>query len=149
VIAIVIKGTNNPKGVFSGVTRTIGGQKGSSDPATLYNTFSIKTTIFYIKRHNVQNLSAREDTDYLSLWLYTSLSDLGRFSVSSSFYTVGRTPLTGDQPVGRPLPAHKTAQTQNKRTQASMPQVTFEPTIPVFQRAKTVHALGCAATAID
>jgi hypothetical protein len=29
----------------------------------------------------------------------------------------------GDQPVGRPLPAHRTAQTQNKRTQTSMPQV--------------------------
>jgi hypothetical protein len=38
VIGIVIKGTNNPKGVFSGVTRTIGGQKRSSTP-TLYNIF--------------------------------------------------------------------------------------------------------------
>jgi hypothetical protein len=25
-----------------------------------------------------------------------------------------------------------------------MPQVGFEPTIPVFERAKTVHALDCA-----
>jgi hypothetical protein len=29
-----------------------------------------------------------------------------------------------------------------------MPQVGFEPTIPVFQRAKTVHALDRAAAAI-
>jgi hypothetical protein len=29
-----------------------------------------------------------------------------------------------------------------------MPQVGFEPTIPVFERAKTVHALGGAATVI-
>jgi hypothetical protein len=29
-----------------------------------------------------------------------------------------------------------------------MPQVEFEPTIPVFQRAKTVHALVRAATVI-
>jgi hypothetical protein len=29
-----------------------------------------------------------------------------------------------------------------------MPQVGFEPTIPVFQRAKTVHALDRAATVI-
>jgi hypothetical protein len=29
-----------------------------------------------------------------------------------------------------------------------MPQVGFEPTIPVFQRAKTVHVLDCAATVI-
>jgi hypothetical protein len=38
----------------------------------------------------------------------------------------------GDQPVARPLPAHGTAQTQNKRTKTSMPQVGYEPTIPVF-----------------
>jgi hypothetical protein len=30
-----------------------------------------------------------------------------------------------------------------------MPQVRFEPTIPVFQRAKTVHVLGRPATMID
>jgi hypothetical protein len=54
----------------------------------------------------------------------------------------------GDQPVARPLPAHRTAQTQNKRTQTSMPQVRFEPTTPVFKRAKTVHDLDRAATVI-
>jgi hypothetical protein len=29
-----------------------------------------------------------------------------------------------------------------------MPLVGFEPTIPVFERAKTFHALDCAATVI-
>jgi hypothetical protein len=29
-----------------------------------------------------------------------------------------------------------------------MPRVGFEPTIPVFERAKTVHALDCAAIVI-
>jgi hypothetical protein len=37
---------------------------------------------------------------------------------------------------------------QNKRTQTYMPQVGFEPTIQVFERAKTVHALYRAATVI-
>jgi hypothetical protein len=55
----------------------------------------------------------------------------------------------GDQLVARPLPVHRTAQTQNKRTQTSMSLVGFEPTIPLFERAKTVHALGRAATVID
>jgi hypothetical protein len=55
------------------------------------------------------------------------------FSVSLSFYTVGRTPWTGDQ---------------NKHTQISMSQVGFEPTIPVFERAKTVHALDLVAAVI-
>jgi hypothetical protein len=43
---------------------------------------------------------------------------------------------------------HRTAQTQNKRTQTSMPRVGFELTIPVFKRAKTFHALHSAATVI-
>jgi hypothetical protein len=55
------------------------------------------------------------------------------------FYTVGRT-----SPVARPLPAHSTAQTQ----QTSIPQVGIEPTIPVFERAETVHAVDRAATMI-
>jgi hypothetical protein len=63
-------------------------------------------------------------------------------------YTVGRTPWTGDQPVARPLPTHGTTQTQNKHIQTSMPLVGFEPTIPAFERAKTVHALDRAATVI-
>jgi hypothetical protein len=63
------------------------------------------------------------------------------FSVSWSFYTVCTIPWTGDQPVARPLPAHRTAQTQNKRTQTSMPQMGFEPRLSVFDRAKKVHAL--------
>jgi hypothetical protein len=55
----------------------------------------------------------------------------------------------GDEPVARPLSPHRTIQTQNKRTQTSMPRVRFEPTIPEFERVKTVHALDRAATVID
>jgi hypothetical protein len=64
------------------------------------------------------------------------------------FYTDGRTPCTGDQPVARPLPTRRTTQTQNKRTQTSMPRVGFEPAIPAFERTKTVRALDRAATMI-
>jgi hypothetical protein len=37
---------------------------------------------------------------------------------------------------------------QNKRRHTSMPWAGFEPTIPVFQRAKKIHALDPAATEI-
>jgi hypothetical protein len=47
-----------------------------------------------------------------------------------------------------PLHTHRTTQKQNKRTQTSIPLVGFEPTIPVFERAKTVHALDLAVTVI-
>jgi hypothetical protein len=53
--------------------------------------------------------------------------------------------MGGDQPVARPLPTHRTTQTENKRTQTPMPGVGSELTITVFERAKTVHVLDCAA----
>jgi hypothetical protein len=43
---------------------------------------------------------------------------------------------------------HTTAETQNKRAQTSMPRLGFKPRIPVFEWAKTVHALDRAATVI-
>jgi hypothetical protein len=84
----------------------------------------------------------------LYLWLYSPLLGLGRFFSFLIFYRVGRTPWKGDQPVTRPLPAHRTAQTQNKSTQTSMPRVGLEPAIPVSERTKTVHAVDRAATVI-
>jgi hypothetical protein len=82
------------------------------------------------------------------LWLYSPLLGLGRSFSFLTFYTVGRAPWTGDQPVIRPLHAYRPAQTESKCTQTSMPHVAFEPTIPVFERTKRVHALDCAATVI-
>jgi hypothetical protein len=84
---------------------------------------------------------------FLSLWFYSPL-DLGGFFSFLILYTVGRTPWTGDQLVARPLPTYRITQTQNKRTETSGALVGFEPTIPVFERAKTVHALDHAATVI-
>jgi hypothetical protein len=84
---------------------------------------------------------------HICLWLYSPFLGLGRF-FSFLIFTVNRTPWTGDEPVARPLPIHRAAQTQNKRTQTSMPQLWSEPTIPAFDRAKTVHALDRAATMI-
>jgi hypothetical protein len=82
------------------------------------------------------------------LWFYRYLLDLCPFFSFIILYTVGRTPWTGDQSVAWRLPTHRTTQTQNKRTQTSMPWVGFEPTIPAFKRAKTIHALDCVATVI-
>jgi hypothetical protein len=65
-----------------------------------------------------------------------------------NLYKIDRTPWTGDQSVARPLPTHTTTQIQNKRTQTPMPRVRFEPTIPVFERAMTVHALDRADSVI-
>jgi hypothetical protein len=52
----------------------------------------------------------------ICLSIYGSTALLLGFALLSSdswsFYTVGRTPWTGDQPVARPLHAHRTTQTQ-------------------------------------
>jgi hypothetical protein len=63
-------------------------------------------------------------------------------------HIVGRTPWRSDQPVAKPLPTHRTTQTQNKLTQTFLSRVGFEPSMPVFKRVKTVHALDRAATVI-
>jgi hypothetical protein len=65
-------------------------------------------------------------------WLYSPCGP-GPLFQFLNLYTVGRTAWTGEQPVARPLSAHRTTQTQNKRTQTSMPSVGFEPTIPAFE----------------
>jgi hypothetical protein len=62
-----------------------------------------------------------------SVYGCTALVDLGRCFSLLIIYTVGRTPWTGEQPVARPLPTHRTTQTQNKLTQTSMPWVGFYP----------------------
>jgi hypothetical protein len=78
--------------------------------------------------------------------LKSFLLDLGPFFSFLILYTVGRTPWAEDQPIIKPLPTHKTTQTQKR--QISMPRIGFEPTIPAFGRVKTVHALDRRATVI-
>jgi hypothetical protein len=55
------------------------------------------------------------------------LLGLRRFFSFLILYTVSRTPWTGDQPVARPLPTHRT-QTQNKRTQYTHPCLRWDST---------------------
>jgi hypothetical protein len=86
---------------------------------------------------------------YLSIYLSlcSPLLGLGRFFNFLILYKVGRNLWTGDQPVAMPLPANWTAH-KHKHTQTSMPWVGFQPTIPAFERAKTVHALDRKDTGI-
>jgi hypothetical protein len=97
----------------------------------------------------VDSSLSRDMSIYVSIYVSAVLLlDLGRFFSFLILYTVGRTPWKGDEPIARPSPTHRTTQTQNKCTQTSMPQMGFEPTIPAFERAKTVHVSDRAATLI-
>jgi hypothetical protein len=75
------------------------------------NLFSISRPMIYKFGFGFQCTRSRND---LCLWLYSPFLDFGRFSSFVILYTVGRTPWTGDQPVARPLPTHRTTQIQNK-----------------------------------
>jgi hypothetical protein len=70
----------------------------------------------------------------LLLLLYSSLVGLGHFFSFLILYTVGRTPWTRDQPFARPLPTHRTTQTQNKRTQCRHPCLQWDLN-PRFQHS--------------
>jgi hypothetical protein len=78
----------------------------------------------------------------------TALVGLGRFfsfllyTQSVGFLERGISPSQG---LYLHTEQHKT---QKKPNQTSMPLVRFEPTIPVFQRTKTLHALDSAATVL-
>jgi mannose/cellobiose epimerase-like protein (N-acyl-D-glucosamine 2-epimerase family) len=51
-----------------------------------------------------------------------------------------------DQPVARLLLTNRTTQTQNKRTQTSVPLMRIEAMTAVYERAKEMYALDRAAT---
>jgi hypothetical protein len=53
--------------------------------------------------------------------IITLQSFVGHFFSFLILYTVGKTPWTGDQPIARPLPTHRTTQRKHKRRQTSMP----------------------------
>jgi hypothetical protein len=83
----------------------------------------------------------------LSIYGSTALVDLGRF-FSFLIYTQSVGPLGRGISQLQSRYLHTEQHRQNKRTRISMPRVRFEPTTPVFERAKTVHALHRAATVI-
>jgi hypothetical protein len=111
-------------------------------------SISFKKYFWYVSHFSKLLISTLiNDNVSIYLWLY-NLCEPWPLSQFLNLYTVGRTPGTGDQPVARPLPTHRTTQTQNKCKKTSMHGVGFEPMIPVFEWAKTVHALDRAATVI-
>jgi hypothetical protein len=85
----------------------------------------------------------------LLLLQYSSLLDLGRCFSFLILYTIGRIPLTRDQPVERSLTTHRITQTQNTSTQTSMSRMRFQPNTPVFERTDAVHALDRADTVLS
>jgi len=76
---------------------------------------------------------------------FTACSDSeSNFWTYESTRIFGRTPWTGDQPDPTPIPTHGTTQHRKPQTHTSMHLLGFEPTIPVFEQLKTVHALQTA-----
>jgi hypothetical protein len=61
------------------------------------------------------------DTNFSPQWLFQPIQGPGPLFSSVIIFTDGRTPLTSDQPVARPLPTHRTTQTQNKRIDTPSP----------------------------
>jgi hypothetical protein len=64
------------------------------------------------------------------------------------FYTVGRTPWTSDQPVARPLAAHRSTQQHNKRTHRHPCLEWDSNPLSAFELTETVSASDRAATVI-
>jgi hypothetical protein len=110
---------------------------------TMFATVSHKTEHTHTHTHT----HTRTRTHTLSLSMALQPFEPWTYFQFLNLYSAGRTPWTGNQNVVRPLLTHRT-QTQIKRAQTSMPRVAFEHTTPVFEQAKTVHALDRGATVI-
>jgi hypothetical protein len=93
-------------------------------PLAKYSTISISSVPHY-------GSGCSLSTDSFYLCLYSPCGPWPLFFLN--LYTVGKTPWMRDQPVAWPLSTHRTTQTQNNRTQTSMPLVEFESKIAVFE----------------
>jgi hypothetical protein len=101
-----------------------------------------------VYRATIDFISKVTKSRSVSLWLCSPLLDLGRSFCLLILYTVGRTPWTGDQPVARPLPTHRTTQTQNKLTQTPMPwggPETHDLSVPASEDSldRVATVIGC------
>jgi hypothetical protein len=83
--------------------------KNGGDILPFPDTSSWQGATLFMHRHNltVCILTSEESHSYLSMALQFFLLDLGRFFSFLILYIVGWTPLTGDQPVAKLLPAHR------------------------------------------
>jgi hypothetical protein len=116
-----------------------------------FKVFRLKFCMYFLMcwtRH--LNSASWFDHSFIHQWLYSLLLGPGLFfSFVIFFYTDGRTPWTSDQPVARPLPKHRTKQTQNKRTHRH-PCLEWDSN-PWSQRSserRQIYALDRAATVI-
>jgi hypothetical protein len=80
---------------------------------------------------------------FVGPWPFLQFRDL--------LYTDGKTPWTGDQPVARPLPTHRTTQTQNKRTQSWIR--THDPSVRASEDSSCLrprgHRIGSDTSALE
>jgi hypothetical protein len=76
--------------------------------------------LFVVAGHWVQNTGFTEITFFLRC-LFQPTEGLGPLFSSVIIFTRGETPWASDQPVARPLPKHRTTQTQNKHIYTKHP----------------------------
>jgi hypothetical protein len=85
---------------------------------SLMNANNLLSTLFSPLSPQCQGSLSNSDHSFIHQWLYNSSLGPGLFFSFVIFsYTFGRTLWKSDQPVSRPLPAHRTTQTQYKSTQ--------------------------------
>jgi hypothetical protein len=108
--------------------------------------FSLLFSLMFLLSSHTLHSPFREILSYNGSPAHSGSRPLIQFCIH--IFTAGRTPWTGDQPVGSPLCKHRQHKHRiNAYThQTSTPWVGFELTSAALERAKTVHALDCAAT---
>jgi hypothetical protein len=79
-----------------------------------FDIYIIATSVSNVAYLNKGDVMIR-NSPFVLQWLFQPIQGPGLLFSFVSFFTDGGTPLTSDQLVARPLPKHRTTQTQNKR----------------------------------
>jgi hypothetical protein len=106
-------------------------------------SYSLLTTYPIIARYWCV-VKWRQNNNTFFHWLYGPLEPWPLISHFHDHFTDGRTPCTSDHLVSRPLPEHRTTQTQKKtHTYTKHPLLVWDsnPRSRVSELAKTVYAL--------
>jgi hypothetical protein len=130
-----------------------------SSSETSWTVVSPNTHIRCISRSSVTNLvsvgkmfqsllTVIRRQIFLFQWLFQPIQGSGLlFSSVINFFTDGRNPWTNNQAVARPLPKHRTTQTQNKRTHTSNIHAlggirTHDPSVRVREDSSSLRQRG-------
>jgi hypothetical protein len=117
-------------------------------PPKFLCAWQIRASMLSLRRSDVVERTKCKCMSFFSMALPAHSGPRPLIPFRDHFFTDGRTPRTSDQPVARPLPKHRTTQTQNKRIHT--PNIhalsgirTHDPRVHASKDSSCLRPRGC------